>query len=526
MLIGMALSFAFFAALSVTGGNWVVKANQYGRVIALVIFTILGLTLLFPKLGDRVMQPFVNLGGALQKKADAGSGLGSSLLLGASMGLLWAPCAGPILGLVLAGAAVSGTQSQTLGLLFVFAMGAATSLAVAILAGGKLLQSLKKGLGAEEWIKRGIGVIVLSTVVSIALGFDTKILSKISYLNTNRLETNLVSKLSKSETQENETLPSLEGATEWLNSPPLTKESLKGKVVLIDFWTYSCINCLRSLPYVKAWNEKYKDQGLVVIGIHAPEFAFEKDIPNVKKAVTDLGITYPVAIDNDEVLWKAFKNQYWPAHYFVDINGKIRFQHAGEGSYDEAEKIIQALLNEKNPGKTGALPATLKDSEPVQGEGIQAPRSLTKNLSPETYLGYGSEEGFASSPEMNRDENERYQIPNPLKINTWGLKGEWNIAGQKITLVHSPGSIRYRFHARDVHLVLGHSGSKSIPFRVTLDGKPPTKNHGVDTDAGGKGVIDGHRLYQLIRKKAGDAEQTIEIEFLEPGVEAYAFTFG
>lgn len=536
MLVGMALSFAIFSTLSVMGGNWVAQANQFGRALALAIFTVLGISLILPKVADQVMRPFVLLGGFLQKKADQGSGgLGSSLLLGASVGLLWAPCAGPILGLVLAGAAISGSHSQTLGLLLVFASGAATSLAVAILAGGKLLRSLKKGLGAEEWIKRITGVIVLAGVAAIALGLDTKLLSKISYFNTNRIEQSLVSKLSANteldQGLQNMPMPSLDGANEWLNSKPLTQADLKGKVVLIDFWTYSCINCLRTLPHLKAWAEKYKDRGLVVIGVHAPEFAFEKDIENVKKAVVDLGITYPVAIDNDEKLWNAFKNKYWPAHYFADSTGKIRFQHSGEGDYETSEKVIEALLMEQETGKMATLSELMHTPEPTaplaQASGVEAEASFIKDFSPETYLGFHRQHGFSATPQIKNDQAQNYEAPELLLVNHWAPSGKWKIESSKATLVGRSGTLAYQFHARDVHLVLGHGGSsKAVKFKVTLNGKAPGANHGADTDADGNGIITDQRLYQLIRDPQTLKDQRFEIQFLDSGAEAYAFTFG
>ena len=521
MLLGMALSFAIFAALSVAGGSLIIRANQYGRMIALLIFAVLGLTFLFPKLAETAMLPFVRLGGALQKKAEAKTGLGSSLLLGASIGLLWAPCAGPILGLILAGAAVGSDAQRTLGLLVFFATGAASSLGVAIFAGGKILKFLKKGLGAEEWIKRGIGITVLAAVFAIALGWDTQVLSKISYLSTNQLEKHLVDRLGGSDQSlDGQDMPSLQGANAWLNSNAITDASLKGKIVLVDFWTYSCVNCLRTLPYLKAWYEKYKDQGLVVIGIHTPEFAFEKDVGNVKKAIHDLGISYPVAIDNDQLIWHAFKNQYWPAHYFIDTRGKIRFHHFGEGNEEESEKIIQALLMEKNSG--GVQPLVQ-----VQGQGVEAPATQMPGRSPETYLGYSLERGFASSPTIKVDQIQEYQHPKTLSLNQWGAGGIWKIGSERITSMGPKASVRYQFKARDLNLVLGHLSGQAIRFKITIDGKAPGDDHGVDVDEAGFGEVSDHRLYQLIRKKSGnDVEQTFQIEFDQPGALAYAFTFG
>ncbi|MDR3607804.1 MAG: cytochrome c biogenesis protein DipZ [Oligoflexia bacterium] len=538
MLVGMGISFASFAALSVAGGRWVIQASQIGRILALVIFTILGLSLLFSRFAERLAQPLVRLGGILQKRADARPGIGSSLLLGASVGLLWAPCAGPILGLVLAGASLGKSTQNTFFLLLAFAMGAATSLGIAIFAGGKVLRTLKKGLFAEEWIKRAIGVAVLGAVIAIALGLDTKFLATLSYVNTNKIEQSLVDLAAgnKAATRDITGLsdegpaPSLEGATQWLNSAPLTLQALRGKVVLIDFWTYSCINCLRTLPYLKAWAEKYRNQGLVVIGVHAPEFAFEKDLTNVKKAVRDLGITYPVAIDNDQILWSAFRNQYWPAHYFIDANGHVRYHHFGEGDYEESERVIQELLKEAHGGKPSGTTAGIEGvpvtASSVKGTGIEAAPGAEEVLSPETYLGYERQEGFSSTPDIEKDGVRTYHQPSHYRLNQWGLSGSWKITGEKASLRFDHGQLAFRFHARDVHLVMGNPEGKAIRFRVTIDGKPPGNDHGEDTDQEGYGTVKSHRLYQLVRQKRSQADHTVLIEFFDSGVEVFAFTFG
>ncbi len=539
MLIGMMLSFASFAALSVTGARWVVQANQIGRVLALIVFAVLGLSLLFSRVADRLALPFVRLGDALQKRAERRIGLGSSLLLGASIGLLWAPCAGPILGLVLAGAALGHSSQRTFGLLLAFAMGAATSLGVAIFAGGKVLRTLKKGFVAEEWIKRALGITVLGAVIAIALGLDTKILAKLSYFNTNDLEQHLVDQASGNKSNSRSStalstplsdegpLPSLEGATLWLNSPPLSVESLRGKVVVIDFWTYSCINCLRTLPYLKEWEAKYHDQGLVIVGVHTPEFAFEKDLDHVKNAVRELGITYPIAIDSNQTIWATFKNQYWPAHYFVDAQGRIRYHHFGEGNYEESERVIQELLRESH-GESQAPKANHSSNVPtmIQGTGVEAPASKGEIASPETYLGYNRQEGFVGTPEINRDRSENYQEPTELSLNQWGISGSWNISSEMATLKSPQGTLSFRFRARDLHLVIGAPAGKSVRYRVTLDGRPPAQDHGEDTDSEGNGMARAHRLYQLIRQKESDKEHTFRIEFFDPGVEVFAFTFG
>jgi len=317
-------------------------------------------------------------------------------------------------------------------------------------------------------------------------------------------------------------IPSFAGATLWLNSPPLTPESLRGKVVVVDFWTYSCINCLRALPYVESWYQKYKDHGLVVIGVHAPEFAFEKDPNNVRRAVADLKIAYPVALDNDYAIWQAFNNQYWPAHYFIDATGHIRAHHFGEGNYDESEQIIRTLLTEA--GQSDLPPPGMGGAKAV---GVQAPPDEAHDQSPETYVGYRRADNFASPGGFAQDQAHGYTAPAALKLNQWALSGSWNVDPEKAVLGASGGKLEFRFYARDLHLVLGPgSGGKPVRFRVTLDGAAPAANHGADTDSSGAGIIDGQRLYQLIRQSGDVGEHVFSIEFLDPGVQAYSFTFG
>jgi len=524
MLVGMAVSFSLFAAAAAIGGNWVVQSNQYGRISAMVVLGVMGLALLFPSLSERLTRPLVHLGNRLQQREAGRSVFFSSFVLGISIGLLWAPCAGPILGLVLAGAALGGLSLRTLFLLLAFAAGAATSLAIALLAGNRVLKILKKGFGAEEWIRRILGVAVLGGVVAIAFGLDTRFLAKLSFVNTNGVEQTLVNTLagrpeSAAKALDDEgPFPSLAGATQWLNSAPLKTESLKGKVVLVDFWTYSCINCLRSLPYIRAWADKYKDQGLVVIGVHAPEFAFERDIANVTKAVKDLEISYPVAIDNGNTIWRAFHNEYWPAHYFIDAKGRIRHHHFGEGSYEESERIIQELLAEARgaPVNEGFVR--------VHGEGALASSVMSNVASPETYLGTNRQENFASPETVEENTAFDYTTPQTLALNQWALQGRWLLSGESAELLKAPGAITYRFHARDLHLVLG--SEKPVRFRILLDGKAPGVNHGTDTDAQGQGILNGQRLYQLIRQTGMVGTHIFTIEFLDPGAKAFAFTFG
>ncbi|KJC60454.1 cytochrome C biogenesis protein [Bradyrhizobium sp. LTSPM299] len=546
MLIGMALSFAVVATLASVAGGWVVSANQYGRSVALVLLALFGLTLLFPSLADRLMRPLVSVGARLTESAGQGCERAflTPLLLGVATGFLWAPCAGPVLGLILTGAALKGANFQTTLLLLAYAAGAATSLALALLIGGRVFAAMKRSIVTGEWTRRGLGAAVLVGVGAIALGLDTGLLTNLSVAGTNSLEQGLLDKLRPRENttamtgrpsmtmtmqgkpSETQALPSegpapaLDGATQWLNSPPLTTEGLKGKVVLVDFWTYSCINCLRSIPYIRAWAEKYRDHGLVVIGVHAPEFAFERNADNVRAAIATLKIGYPVAIDNEYAIWRAFENEYWPAHYFIDAAGKIRHHHFGEGEYDESERIIQQLLNEA--GNTDVPNGIVA----VNASGAEAASISDQVNSPETYVGYNRIDRFVSPGGVVQDKDNTYAAGTPT-LNDWSLTGNWTIGDERAMLNVSGGSIVYRFHARDLHLVLGPApDGKPIRFRVTIDGKPPTDAHGVDTDADGNGVVTGQRLYQLIRNTGAVADHTFEIRFLDAGVNAYAFTFG
>jgi cytochrome c biogenesis protein CcdA/thiol-disulfide isomerase/thioredoxin len=610
MLLGMGLTFAVVATLAAVGGGWAVQANEYGRYIAIALLALFGVTLLFPELSDRLTRPLVALGGHLSESADRNENgsVWPSLLLGIATGLLWAPCAGPVLGLILTGAALQGANVQTTFLLLAYAAGAATSLALALLIGGRVFTAMKRSLGAGEWVRRGLGAAVLVAVVAIFFGADTGFLTQISLANTASLEQGLVDRIhpasaevaaepsssvvmpegggammsanpsmmmsanapsmamtgkpgaepsssvvmpegggammsdkaptmamngnpaammkaaeapaSKALPVEG-SLPSLAGAVEWLNSPPLTPAELKGKVVLVDFWTYSCINCLRSIPYVRAWADKYKDQGLVVIGVHAPEFAFEKNIGNVKQAVAKLKIDYPVAIDNDYAIWRAFNNEYWPADYFIDAKGQIRHHFFGEGDYSESEKVIQQLLAEAGRGN---LPV---DMVSVSATGAEAASDAADVKSPETYIGFARSENFASPGGAVGDTPHVYATGDLKQLNDWGLSGDWTVGGQSAILNKTDGAIAFRFHARDLHLVLGPSADgKPVRFRVTIDGAKPGESHGADINADGEGVVTDHRLYQLVRQSGPVMDHTFSIQFLDPDVQAYAFTFG
>jgi len=537
LLIGMALTFSLVAIAAAFGGHWVVRFNQGGRYVAMLVFLILGITLLFPSLAETLTRPLVRAGSRLQGGPSAEASIGNSLLLGVSTGLLWAPCAGPILGLILTAAAVQGPGARTSFLLLFYAMGAATSLGIALFAGKEVFSALKRSLAFDIWIRRTLGGAVIMGVAAIALGWDTTLLTKFSFVNTSKVEARLIDAvgLDKAAVVSASTarpqpalpdegpMPNLNGAIAWLNSPPLTRDSLRGKVVLVDFWTYSCINCLRSLPYVEAWAAKYKDSGLVVIGVHTPEFAFEKERANVEKAVRDLKISYPVAIDSNYAIWQAFNNEYWPAHYFIDAKGRIRGHHYGEGAYDESELVIQQLLRER--GATSLSPAATG----VSATGAEAPPDMGNVRSPETYIGYQHlrADQFASAQPVAKDSRKIYTLGPRLTLNQWALEGAWKVGEETAVLQTAPGKILFRFHARDLHLVLGTAkDGKTVRFRVKLDGTPPGDDHGSDVDASGAGTVQGHQLYQLIRQKGAVEDRTFEIEFLDPGVQAFAFTFG
>ena len=578
MLVGMAVTFAAVATLAAVAGGWAVELNQYGRYAAIALLALFGLALLLPRFADRLTRPLVALGGRLSETVDQDRGASTvlpSLVLGVATGLLWAPCAGPILGLILTGAALKGASVETSLLLLTFAAGAATSLALALLVGGQVFATMKRSLGVTEWVRRGLGAAVLVAVVAIALGADTGLLTRLSLDSAAPLEQRLLERFRPATSMADArmapsvvmsggpamtgngpamtggdpammsgnpammggpamagpggdgtdlsvkgALPPLTGVVEWLNSQPLTQEQLKGKVVLIDFWTYSCINCLRALPYVRAWSEKYKDQGLVVIGVHTPEFAFEKILKNVRSAVTDLKIGYPVAVDNDYAIWRAFGNQYWPAHYFIDTEGQIRHYHFGEGEYDESERVIQKLLAEAGKANVSA------DLVSVNANGAQAPSDTANVMSPETYLGYERAQNFVSPNGAVPDARSVYSAGAP-RLNEWGLSGEWTIYNEHATLEKQGGSIVYRFRARDLHLVLGPApDGQPIRFQVTIDGAAPGTSHGTDVDSNGMGVVTTQRLYQLIRQEGAITERDFEIRFLDPGAHAYAFTFG
>ena len=530
MLLGMALTFAGVASLAAVAGNWAIALNHHGRTVALGLVALFGLALLFPALATRLAAPLTALGERLIRLAgaDGRSDLrpASSALLGVATGLLWTPCAGPVLGLILAGAALGGPSLNTALLLFAYAAGAATALAAVLLLGNRLLARARRPAALLVPLRRGLGAAVIASTVAIAFGFDTSVLTRLSAPTTAAIEQRLIDLASPgmpelaTSAQAQPAAKPLFGARQWLDREPLTAESVRGKVVLVNFWTYSCINCLRSLPYVRAWAEKYRDQGLVVVGVHTPEFAFEKDPNNVRKAVAALGVSYPVTIDNDYAVWRAFSNQAWPARYFIDAQGRTRHHEFGEGDYAASERVIQSLLAEAG---SKVEPSIAK----VSGEGAQGAPDFANLRSPETYLGHARTNGFASPGGIRADAPATYEAATSPRLNQWSLSGTWTVAGEFAVSQQVGGRINHRFHARDLHLVMGRQpGSPPIRFRVTIDGAAPGSAHGSDIDAEGYGTISDERLYQLVRQDDAVKARNFSIEFLDPGARAYAFTFG
>lgn len=529
LLLGLAVAFTIVASLAAVAGGWAVAANQYGRIIALAAMTFFGMSLLIPALATRLAAPFIASGSWLvqwvERRNDNGRNNWGSALLGVATGLLWAPCAGPILGLVLTAAALGGPSFETSVLLLAYALGAASALAASLALGRRLLALMAPSFRWSEKMRRILGAGIVAGALAIVGGLDTGLLARLSTSTTITLEQALLATLSPSRTAASE--PDLSGpitaliaSSQWLNTSGLAANDLRGKVVVVNFWTYSCINCLRALPQVRGWAQKYKDQGLVVIGVHSPEFAFEKDLGNVAKAVQSLGVDYPVAIDNDFAIWRAFDNQAWPALYFIGADGTIAHSVLGEGEYDDSERLIQRLLNEAG---------TKESVAPIgktEGQGAGAAPDLANLGSGETYLGYARTRGFMSEDDIVTDLASSYR-PAGLSLNQWSLDGLWTFGAEFIQLNAAPGSIHHRFHARDLHLVMGMvSPDRPIRFRITIDGKAPGADHGTDTDAMGWGEVNANRLYQLVRQRGEIEDRTFEIEFQAPGVQAYAFTFG
>jgi cytochrome c biogenesis protein CcdA/thiol-disulfide isomerase/thioredoxin len=522
---GLVLSFTFLGlALNFLGSIFGITP-QAVRYLAILLLFIAGILFLFPELSSRLFLPLTQRFGRAQV---SGEGPWGALLLGASMGAVWTPCAGPIFAVVLSGALLQRRFVDSFILLFVYALGAGLPMLAVAYAGNRLVRKLRNIAQYENKIRRATGAILVLTSLLFGLGLDTRLIANlpVSWFNSSRLEEGVVRKLkpphsaNKEESISKEALPvlgkmpQLEGIKNWINSEPLTREALQGKVVLVDFWTYSCINCLRTLPYLIQWYQHYQDQGLVILGIHTPEFAFEKDLRNVEKAVSSLGVRYPVALDNDYGTWRNFNNQYWPAHFLIDAQGRIRYQHFGEGEYERTEAAIQSLLREKG--------AAVKLAE---REKIPNPVDFSRINSPETYVGYKRMSGFQSPESLKPDQTQDYSLARIQALNTWSLAGPWKIEEERAINQAPHAKLRFQFEAQRLNLVMAPS-SGVIHAIVRIDGKLADATTAGKDVKDGTVVIDAARLYELLDLRELKGSHLFEIEFLEPDAQVFAFTFG
>jgi cytochrome c biogenesis protein CcdA/thiol-disulfide isomerase/thioredoxin len=542
LLAGMVVTFTAVASLGAVAGAWAINLNQFGRWLALALLALFAASLIFPDLAAWWGRPLVDAGERLTRTKTQSPWL-TSAMLGAATGLVWSPCAGPILGVILSSAALAGPSVHTSLLLLSYGAGASVVLWATLRLGSKSLANLIARTVSAHASRRMLGAAMLASVVTVAAGLDTKVLANVSGKGAVVLETKLLQRAMSAaraseravgslatepvaDTPRASKLPiestraSLDGGTHWLNAERQSLDSLRGKVVLVNFWTYSCINCLRTLPYVKAWSQRYGDRGLVIVGVHAPEFAFERDATNVQKALQGLDISYPVVQDNQFHIWRAFDNQSWPALYFIDAQGRIRHHHFGEGDYARSERVIEELLRESGAKAAGETTAVQSDT---RGVGLAA--DVESLRSTETYLGYGKAVGLRVATTAVPDKPVSY-LPDSLQLNTWSLAGNWTLRSEWVEANQPGNALAVRFQARDVNLVLGSASTMPVRFRVTLDGQPPGPNHGSDVDEQGNGVVGASRLYQLIRQSGAVKPRTVEIRFLDPGARGYALTFG
>lgn len=508
IIIGFVLSFSLFALASrkivmLLGLDLDVIKN-----ISLILLALFALVLLSSRLSEKfsaLTQGAANFGNQLASRG--GEGLLSGVMIGALIGLVWTPCAGPILAAVLV--QVIRQQSDLSGNLIIlaFAIGAGVPMLIIALSGRKLMNKLGFLTRHTEAVRRGFAVLILLSVAYIASGVDAQTLLTSSPDKTS--EPRSVSMLQEGLATPY-AAPEFAGIEAWLNSQPFTMQQLKGKIVLIDFWTYSCINCVRTLPYITSWDEKYRDQGLVVVGVHAPEFEFEKDIGNVKAAIAQHNIRYPVALDNNLSTWVNFNNRYWPAHYLINQEGKVVYTHFGEGKYDVTENNIRYLLGLKG-----------KFASPQAG---MPPPTLSPEQTPETYLGYGRAKSFGGNQPVVRDAQSAYLFPAALPENAWALSGKWKVESEKIIAVEKNTALGLNFTARKVFLVLGTTSGKPLHATLRLNGKAIGSDAGKDAPAGIVNV-ERHTLYELLDQGQA-ARGLLEIESDAPGLELYAFTFG
>ena len=504
IIIGFVLSFSVFALAS----RYIVTALGVDldiiKNVSLVLLVLFGLVLLSSKLSEKfsaITQGAANLGNQLA--ATSKDGLFSGILIGSLIGLVWTPCSGPILAAVLV--QVIRQQSDLAGylIIFSFAIGAGVPMLIIALSGRSIMKKLGFFQRHAEAIRRSFGVLIILSVAYIASGVDAQ-----TWFMDNNSSPQKEAVALEEGLPNAYPAPEIAGIEAWLNSPPLTLHSLKGKVVLIDFWTYSCINCVRTLPVLTQWDKKYRDKGLVILGIHSPEFEFEKKIENVQAAIAQHGIQYPVALDNKFTTWLNFKNRYWPAHYLINQEGKVVYTHFGEGKYAVTENNIRFLLGIKDKADTVTAPA----------------QPSTTGQTPETYLGYERAKNFSSQEKLLPDTEAKYHFQPSLPANGWALSGKWKVQSEKTVSAENNAALRLNFKARKVFLVLGTASGKAIHVTLSLDGKQLGSNAGKDAP---KGIVTVERntLYELVDQKDFE-NRLLEIKSDAPGLEVYAFTFG
>lgn len=504
LMIGFIVS---FCALTLLSRALILSTHinaEWLRQISFYLLLLLGIIMMSSYLSAKfsfVTQGLANTGEALARRVDQKSGFFNGLLLGLPIGLIWTPCAGPILAAVIVQIIRQQTTIETIALLFAFSIGVALPLLLFILFGQKLMTNINFLKRHAVVMRKILGAMIVVTVLITAQSE----LWKFSMTAANAAD--LSSTQIKDALAQPYPTPEIQGISAWINSPPLTMAQLKGKVVLIDFWTYSCINCQRTLPYITAWDKKYRDQGLVIIGVHSPEFAFEHDLNNVQSAVTQFGIHYPVALDNDLTTWQNFNNEYWPAHYLIDKNGKVVYTHFGEGDYDVTENNIRVLL--------GMKPIVITNQK-QEVEGVDE--------TPETYLGYTRADRFANQHALLQSTDTLYIFPSELSLNEWALNGHWDQGDEKITALTSGSAIRLHFNAKKVFLVMGSSTGKPITVQLLLNNKPVGNNGGKDVQ-NSQVVVTSDTLYELLNLPSYQSG-ILEITAQQPGVIAYAFTFG
>lgn len=501
---GFILSFCLFAFFS----RWLVLTTGISldivKYASLLLLTLLGIVMLSSRLSEKFnafTQRLANIGNRFSGNSNEG-GFISGLGIGALIGLIWTPCAGPILAAVLVEVIRQKSNVDGFITLLFFSIGAGVPMLIIARIGRRLMQKMRFFKEHAQGIRCLLGGIILLSVIFIATGFDQRLLTATS--PSDALATSTASQSVNSESGLIDALanpypaPNFIDIQTWLNSQPLTMQALKGKVVLIDFWTYSCINCVRTLPYLTAWDQRYRDKGLAIVGVHAPEFEFEKNIDNIKAALLKNNIHYPIAVDNNLSTWDNFNNRYWPAHYLIDKNGQVVYTHFGEGDYDITEHNIRTLLS-------------ISSNAPmVQG----VAENFNFNQTPETYLGYARAERFSNDAELQADTTYNYSFPAFIPSDHWSLQGQWQVSADKITSMSNDAKLRLNFNAEKVFLVLGSNSSKPISITLLLNGKP------LNTV-----LVDRHTLYQLVDQKTA-ANGLLEIQVSAPGVEAYAFTFG